>query len=361
MPNRTLQRRQVAYSLAELLVSMVSSTILVGGLAGTLYIASTAINTDDNGNRHGRIAGEILGDLIADLRHAKMFTERTATAVAFTVPDRNGDSSDEIVRYAWAGTAGDPLTYQINGGTVTTLAANVQHFNLTALERLMLGVSLEETPAPSGGVEYHNFSEALSTSGTTLSIAAPTDVVEGDLLIAVVVRDFGGADLSASWDQIVVADGDSTGSLSVCVGVWWKIAGSSEPPSYSFNLAQSQDAYGWIMRFSGHDPTSPIHAVASAPGTGSAPTAPAVATTVDNTMILRIGGFDDDDITVDNPGVAGHTAITMDKSAASSSSSSGGAAYVTQATAGDSGTATFALTASEQYRTVTIAIAPDQP
>ncbi|MCX5633119.1 MAG: hypothetical protein NTW93_05560 [Phycisphaerae bacterium] len=47
------------------------------------------------------------------------------------------------------------------------------------------------------------------------------------------------------------------------------------------------------------------------------PTSPAVTTTVNNCIILRLGAFDDDAITVDNPGLSGHTTITADESASS--------------------------------------------
>jgi hypothetical protein len=75
-------------------------------------------------------------------------------------------------------------------------------------------------------------------------------------------------------------------------------------------------------------------------------------------MILRIGGFDDDDITVDNPGLPDCAPITMDESNSSWGTVSGGAGYVCQEATGASGTSNFQLTASEQYITVTIAIAP---
>ena len=76
-------------------------------------------------------------------------------------------------------------------------------------------------------------------------------------------------------------------------------------------------------------------------------------------MIVRIGGFDDDDITVDDTGLDdGHTDITMDESGTGSYSCSGGAGYKQQPAIGDSGTVTFDLTSGGQYRTVTIAIAP---
>ena len=140
--------------------------------------------------------------------------------------------------------------------------------------------------------------------------------------------------------------------------VWWKIAGVSEPVSFNFSWAEDQEAYGSVMRFTGHDPANPINAVASAGGRSSAPVSPAVVTTIPDALILRIGGFDDDDITAGDPGLSGHTAITMGESGSGNGTAAGGAGYLLQGGTGDSGTSTFSLTASEQYRAVTIAIAP---
>jgi hypothetical protein len=69
-----------------------------------------------------------------------------------------------------------------------------------------------------------------------------------------------------------------------------------------------------MMRFTGHDSANPINAISTNNHTSITPTSPAVTSTVGNCMILRLGAFDDGDITVGNPGLAGHTAITMDKS-----------------------------------------------
>jgi hypothetical protein len=105
--------------------------------------------------------------------------------------------------------------------------------------------------------------------------------------------------------------------------------------------------------------------MASYPAAGSGtstPPSPAVTTTVENAMILRLGGFDDKDITIDSPGLTSpteHTTITMNYSDNNAYGCSGGAGYLVQSTAGDSGTSAFALTSSEEYVTVTIAIAPD--
>ena len=139
----------------------------------------------------------------------------------------------------------------------------------------------------------------------------------------------------------------------------WKIAGVSEPPAHRFTSSRYEMKYGWMMRFTGHDPVNPINAQAFVNGTSTDPVAPATTTTVDNALLLRVGGFDTEDIVVDEPGLAGHTPITMDLGGSGLGAVSGGAGYTIQATAGITDTSTFTLTAREQYVTGTIAIAPD--
>ncbi len=205
-------------------------------------------------------------------------------------------------------------------------------------------------------VVFEEFTEAkLGSNGRSLTILTPGGVSEGDLLIAVVVTDGNETILppgGEGWAQIA----HNTNSLTL--GVWWKLAGSSESSSHEFTWGSNEQAYGWMMRFTGHDALVPIHVSAVDGGKSSVPVCPAVTTTVDNCLILRLGGFDDDDIVVDSPGLTGHTAVTMDESGSGGGTCSGGAGYVNLGVAGSSGTADFWLTASEQWRTVTVAIAP---
>jgi len=144
----------------------------------------------------------------------------------------------------------------------------------------------------------------------------------------------------------------------VTLGVWWKIAGATEGNAFNFTWSSNRQAYGWVMRFSGHHPTNPINALAVAGGSTKFPPSPAVTTTVANALVLRLGGFENSDIYVDAPGLAGHTVITMDSSNTSGNRVSGGAGYLVKAFAGNTGTSSFTLTRSRRFRTVTIAIAP---
>jgi len=215
---------------------------------------------------------------------------------------------------------------------------------------------------PSGSVVYEDSSDANASSNTrSLTITTPglPGSIDGHLLIAAVAVD---GNVSGSlappggegWNEIDIDDR----SNQVTLGVWWKVAGAAESASHRFTWSSNQEAYGFIMRFSGQHVLSPINDYSTYGRNSSSPRSPAVTTTVANAMIVRIGGFDDDDINVGNPGLAGHTAITMDESGSGSGTCSAGAGYTEQSAAGNSGTSNFSLNGNEQSRMVTIAIAP---
>ncbi|NOZ41159.1 MAG: hypothetical protein GXP24_13170 [Planctomycetes bacterium] len=566
-------RLATGFTLLELAIASASATVLMVGLSSSLYIAAQSLDVGAGSLVESRTANSALATINRDLQSALTLSELTATSVTMSVPDRNGDNVPETIRYAWAGTAGDPLTQVYNGGTATTLAANVQSFSLAWMKRLIKGVSSRpivllvsgqspdatgglatpsateqlridlmngwgydvtvisqqasqseidaelanatvvyasgeasgttigaklnaatigvvtesfanaeqlgfyssltalssnrstisivntshyitsgyatgnltvasssqsmkwttSTTAPdaatiaeadaatnfpsllildagdllasgansagrrcqlpwgeggfdvtalntdglalmqraiewaagagadtvsAAGLQFEELTEAQQSSNTTsISIAVPPGYTAGDLLIAAVATDgnqSGSLSPPAGWNTVLVAAGNSSTTL----GVWWKLASASESSSYDFTWSGNERAYGWIMRFTGHDPANPIHATATGEGTSSSPIAPAVTTTVDGCLILRIGGFDDDDVTNGDAGMSSHTTITAGESNNGSQSASGAAAYQMQTTAGDSGIANFTLNGSEQHRTVTIAIAP---
>jgi hypothetical protein len=354
-----------ALTLLEIAVCLISSMTLLGGLAASIYLSSQALPGNENPSRQKSIAAAVLRDLMADLSVAVSFTERTSRALTFRVPDRSGDSMPETIRYAWSGTAGDPLTYQFNSDAVVNIATGVQVFNLEALTRTMLA---EEFTAPeAGNVVFESFAEGKrSALGTNVAVTKPTGTAQGDLLIAAVSVD---GDVrpslaaSGGWTAIHLGPvGPASGMAAQTFAVYWKLAGAGEATSYTFNWVNNRQAYAWVMRFTGHDATSPINASAYQNGAGGAVLiipSPAVTTTIENAMILRLGGFDGRNVIIDSPGLLLHTPITMDYSAASPSAASGGAGYVDQTNAGNSGTSSFThIGLGEDYTTVTIAIAP---
>jgi hypothetical protein len=133
--------RRTGYTLIEILVSSTIATVLMGGLASSVYIANQAFESDAGAPAERTETDNVLQQLTRDVQMATGISELTATAVTLTVPDRDGDSQAETIRYAWSGTPGDPLTYQYNGGAAITIAEDVRSFNLDVLSRFMEGAS----------------------------------------------------------------------------------------------------------------------------------------------------------------------------------------------------------------------------
>lgn len=566
------------YTLIELLVSSALGAVLLGGMGSAVYVASQAMDIDQGASAQRASNARAIDQILRDVRHARSFTERTSTAMTFTVPDRDGDGQPETIRYAWSGNAGDPLTYQLNGEAGDDLATDVSSLDFSFITRTMVApvydggttaptllfvsgqyadgdggvgtptgqeqlridlmngwgyavtvISQEATQAefdtalgdavavyvsgeinagtlgskldatalgivtesfahaqqlgfyssgsdftankpeiyltntthyitsqhPAGdlivcnsnqymkwttaslapdavrladvdqslpyptllildqndnladgntaagrrcqlpwgeggfdtdelnsdgqvimqraiewatglgddtetlGVRFESFAESQRDSGTTnINISLPPGTADGDLLIATVATD-GETDASLTAPSGWTLLHRQASADDVSLGVWWKVAGGSEPANYDFVWSGSQEAYGTIMRFSGQAASNPIHTFNASTGSSSSPTAPEITTTVDNCMILRIGGFDDDDINSGDAGMTGHSTIAMNRSGTGFGTAAGGAAYTLQATAGVSGTADFSLTGSEQYVTITLAIAPE--
>ncbi|WP_146596111.1 hypothetical protein [Novipirellula galeiformis] len=147
--------------LLELVVALAVSTLLIAGLHASLAIAIRSM-PDSQGSTASALRGTRIADqLTTELETAVYITERSATTIGFTVPDRNGDGLAERIRYAWTGTPGGPLTRQYNDAAPLTIADAVELFNLTPSFK-----SVSET-YPTVGVEDASESLLLDYSGTS--------------------------------------------------------------------------------------------------------------------------------------------------------------------------------------------------
>ncbi len=135
-------QRQRAVTLIELTVSLSIASVLMGGVASAMVLASRAI-PDPQSPVSATINGyHTLEQVAGELLCAQSVTERSATSIEFTVADRDDppDGTPETIRYAWSGSPGDPLTRQYNGSTAVELAGEVYEFQLayeieTAIEQ----------------------------------------------------------------------------------------------------------------------------------------------------------------------------------------------------------------------------------
>jgi type II secretory pathway component PulJ len=136
------------FTLIELVMGLAMTAVLMGAMVATVAIASRSI--DPGGSPAGRTvqAAGVLEQIEADLALALGFTEQTATAATFTVPDRNGDRVPETIRYCWMGPSDGRLMKQVNGGTAVAIAQDVRQFNLTYLLKTAQAYS---SPDANGG------------------------------------------------------------------------------------------------------------------------------------------------------------------------------------------------------------------
>jgi hypothetical protein len=105
-------------------------SLILGSATSAILIALKGIDGSASNAVRARAAIETLDQVAADLQVATSFQERSATAVTFTVADRNGNGQQETIRYAWSGVAGTPVTRSVNGGPAATMAGGVTYFNM---------------------------------------------------------------------------------------------------------------------------------------------------------------------------------------------------------------------------------------
>ena len=135
LTSRRTSRRHTAFTLVELVASLAITTVLLGGIASTIVIASHALPSDQDPNRAVIDAYHATEQIADELFVAQSVTQRTAAMLEFTVADRDQDAIAETIRYEWSGTAGDSLMRTYNGGTAVTLVADVNEFALSYATR----------------------------------------------------------------------------------------------------------------------------------------------------------------------------------------------------------------------------------
>lgn len=350
---RRLHRRRTGFSLIELMVASASATILVAGLGSSIYITSRAFDDADGTIAHNLNASFAAEEIHTDLQLATSFIERSSTAVEFRVPDRDGDGAKELIRYAWSGTAGDPLTKSVNGSAPESVLDGVASLNLGYSTRTLASVEAPIIFVP--GITYEEFEETkLGNEAGSITLSTPAGTTANDLLIAAIsVIGDSTERFKESMPGWTLA-GTAEESRDVTLGVWYRIAASSELTEHTFEFQDKERAYGWMMRFSGNDTDVPIENFASNTGDSKKPEAPAVEIASDNSLVLRIGAFASDNVKTDNPDVSDHTGITMDFT----DGVAGGAAFQADVETGKGEDANFALGKKASYVAATLVIRP---
>jgi hypothetical protein len=150
------------HTLVELVVALGASLVLCVGLASALYVAAGA-NSHSGTTARTLKASQASFELGEELRYAIFVTERSEWTIEFAVADIDGDGQEDVIRYEWSGTPGDPLQRTFNHGTPEVVAEEIHAFELGYRYR-------EKTETfEAGQQESSEIILAESVSGGTLS------------------------------------------------------------------------------------------------------------------------------------------------------------------------------------------------
>jgi hypothetical protein len=144
------------------------------------------------------------------------------------------------------------------------------------------------------GIVFEGATSATNTAnGATVTVPRPLGAQVGHLLVAQVAfhtRNFSGTITAPSGWTTVRVDDDAGNTMQA---TFWKVAGSSEPSSYTFTNTTgdtTRTGAGGIAAYSGVDTTSPIdaHGATTYPGNVTALTAPSLTTSVAGARLLTL-------------------------------------------------------------------------
>ena len=207
---------------------------------------------------------------------------------------------------------------------------------------------------------------AVNGDTATLSLARPSGVVAGDVLLAHVVLHTHGFNANplappSGWTTVRV----DTDNNHVTAGVFWRKATGSEPSSYTFTNNSgdtTQQATGAILAYRGLDPATPIDGHAgTADITGSDNlVAPSVTTTQPSARLLSlIGSYGNDHGPATPPGSMTEQYEGTVVSESAVVEILGEAADEVVATAGATGTRTTSVPGTDTSVAQTVALRPD--
>ncbi len=128
---------RAGFTLIEAVLSVAITAVIGLSLTGVMVMAQRALAGGAAEADQAYKADRAIQMMLVDINLATSMPARSATSITLVVPARNGDSNPETIIYSWDGVAGDPLTRQYNGGTVTTLAENIYQLNFTYLTKTL--------------------------------------------------------------------------------------------------------------------------------------------------------------------------------------------------------------------------------
>jgi hypothetical protein len=268
-----------------------NSGINIGQLVGLRPDAPAADTTAPTVT--GRSPADLATDVAVGTDVTATFSEPVSgvSGTTFTLASSGGPVAASVTYDGPSRTATlDPSANLAAGTTYTaSLTAGITDTAGNPLSPVTWTFTTAAAPPPSAGIAFRSVSSASNATSTSVIIPAPAGIVAGDAMVAAIAAR-GGPTITPPVGWTLVRQ-DINGS-TMRQAVFVRIAGASEPTSYSFTLSNAQSAAGGIVAYSGVDPTSPIDVhggVVNASSTSI--TAPSITTTGADRMLVGLFGI----------------------------------------------------------------------
>jgi hypothetical protein len=217
----------------------------------------------------------------------------------------NSENDNVSLQIAASDVDGDTLSYSASGlppglsinsstglinGTIGFGAAANSPYNVTVTANDGHGgiTNAPVTWTVIAGIAFRSASFARNGGATTLVIAKPASLVAGNVMLAS-IDTRGTTVITAPVGWVTIAD--NANGTAMRKTTYYKIAGASEPSTYTWSFSSAVPAAGGIVAYRGVDQTNPIDAANGQSNASSTSiTAPSISTTVPNAMLLGFFG-----------------------------------------------------------------------
>lgn len=124
-----------AMSLVETMTSITILAIVLGAMTSAVVVASRAMPGRNDRIEAVTQGARVADRILADLAYARSITLTGTSTLTAVVPDRDADTLDETIVYAWSGVKGGALTRTYNNGQPALVATGVWDFAPSCLSR----------------------------------------------------------------------------------------------------------------------------------------------------------------------------------------------------------------------------------
>ncbi len=213
----------------------------------------------------------------------------TATATAYA-------TGTQVLRSTTSGSGYSQIA-QITPRTTVTYTdspgAGTYYYVVRAYYQSWQSATGNEASSAVLGITFRTAASASAGSGTlSLAVNVPSGTVASDVMVASIAVRPNTATITAPGGWTLQKRTDNASATASSLAVYYRVAGGSEPSSYTWTFSTSTGSAGGIQTFSNVDTNNPID-IDSGQNTASGLThaSPTVTTTMTNTMLVTSHEF----------------------------------------------------------------------